>query len=179
MEEYVTSLVINVPGEYISLGLVLQSALEQASRGKGKERHASAGEAYENQIICEVTRRLGSGYPLGQAVKKIYEAQRLGGEKGRAELLGAINYIAAAAIVMQKVQEEGRGEEDDGPRIESHWPDFVEKKKAEGCEELVQDAPRTREELLDRIVDCNPSVFKPRTPTGEELAEMAEENAHG
>ena len=51
--------------------------------------------------------------------------------------------------------------------------------KAEGVEELVQDAPRTREELLDRIVDCNPSVFKPRTPTGEELAEMAEEEAHG
>ena len=51
--------------------------------------------------------------------------------------------------------------------------------KAEGCEELVQkDAPQTREELMQRIVDCNPSVY-PRTPTGEELAEMAEEEPHG
>ena len=51
--------------------------------------------------------------------------------------------------------------------------------KAEGCEELVQkDAPQTREELMQRIVDCNPSIY-PRKPTGEELAEMAEEEPHG
>lgn len=100
-----TSLVINVPGEYISLGLVMQSALEQASKGKGKERHASEGEAYEDQIICEVARRVGLGYPLGQAVKKIYESQRIGGERGVAELLGALNYIAAAVIVMREGME--------------------------------------------------------------------------
>jgi len=48
--------------------------------------------------------------------------------------------------------------------------------KAEGCEALVeQDAPQTPDELCQRIVDCNPATFKPRTPTGEELAEMAEE----
>lgn len=52
-------------------------------------------------------------------------------------------------------------------------------KRAEGVEELVQDAPRTKEELVERIRDCNPSLYKPRTPTGEELAEIAEENAHG
>lgn len=52
--------------------------------------------------------------------------------------------------------------------------------KAEGCEELVEkDAPQTKEELCQRIVDCNPSVY-PRKPTGEELAEMAEEGEkHG
>lgn len=50
--------------------------------------------------------------------------------------------------------------------------------KAEGCEALVEhDAPQTKEELMQRIVDCNPSVY-PRKPTGEELAEMAEEEAH-
>ena len=52
-------------------------------------------------------------------------------------------------------------------------------KRAEGVEELVQDAPKTKEELVERIRDCNPSLYKPRTPTGEELAEMAEEDAHG
>jgi hypothetical protein len=80
----------------------MQSALEQASKGKGRERHASEGEAYEDQIICEVARRVGLGYPLGQAVKKIYESQRLGGDAGVQELLGALNYIAAAVIVMRE-----------------------------------------------------------------------------
>ena len=302
-----TSLVINVPGEYVSLGLVLQDALEQASKGKGKKRHASEGEAYENQIICEVTRRLGPGYPLGQAVKKIYESQRISGEKGRAELLGAINYIAAAVIVDREMDEHDRAlfakecarAEVENPRFKpgdrvqvrmptangDRWDDAVcvsvlpegtgirvdyrehkgiafgwpfvrhapkaegveepkfkagdkvqarsiwtgkwedavclhpidggfavktkdcEKKgfffhdlrpapKAEGVEELVRDddvadeckgcflslekdAPQAKEELFHRIVDCNPATFKPRTPTGEELAEMAEENPHG
>ena len=85
---------------YESLKNVLDLAFEQASQGKGKERHAEADEPFERQIICEVTRRAGLGYPLGQAVKKVYESQRLGGERGIAELLGAINYLAAAVIVM-------------------------------------------------------------------------------
>ena len=54
--------------------------------------------------------------------------------------------------------------------------------KAEGCEALVEhDAPQTPQELYQHIVDCNPATFgRPRTPTGEELAEMAEEEEkHG
>lgn len=93
--------------KYASLRMVLDDAFSQAAVGKGRERHAN-GEAFEDQIICEVTRRLGSGYPLGQAVKKIYESQRLGGERGVAELLGCINYVAAAIIVMR----ESNGERD-------------------------------------------------------------------
>lgn len=71
--------------------------------------------------------------------------------------------------------------------------------RAEGCEDLVFDearmresmpgivpqdgpsdfdAPQTKEALFRHIVDCNPSIYKPRTPTGEELADMAEEDAH-
>ena len=232
MEEYVTSLVINVPGEYISLGLVLQSALEQASKGKGKERHASAGEAYEDQIICEVARRVGLGYPLGQAVKKIYEAQRLGGEKGIAELLGAINYTAAAVIVAKEMDEHDRAlfakecaraevanprfmpgdrvqvrmptangdrwddavcvsvlPEGAGIRVDYRehkgiafgWPFVRHAPKAEGVEGLVVspfDAPQTREELYSKILESNPAVFgRAHKPTGEELAEMAEEES--
>ena len=42
------------------------------------------------------------------------------------------------------------------------------------------DAPQTKEELYDRIVANNPAVFGcAHKPTGEELAEMAEENPHG
>lgn len=154
-----TNLVINVPGEYISLGLVMQSALDQASNGKGRERHASEGEAYEDQIICEVARRVGLGYPLGQAVKKIYESQRIGGDAGVQELLGALNYVAAAVIVMREGVEPAP--------------------KAEGCEALVEkDAPQTPQELYDRILSCNPAIYgRARKPTGEELAEMAEEDA--
>ena len=184
-----TSLVINVPGEYISLGLVLQSALEQASKGKGKERHASEGEAYEDQIICEVARRVGLGYPLGQAVKKIYEAQRLGGDRGKAELLGAINYLAAAVIVMKEAggAETAREVAEFSAKLDEtmdrHNAKVVAdllKTKAEGVEELVQkDAPMATQELYQRIVDANPATFKPRKPTGEELAEKAEENPHG
>lgn len=75
-------------------------------------------------------------------------------------------------------------------------PFRYDKPEAEGCEDLVQDsavpeeyegcmmmleadAPQTREELLERIVDCNPATYgRARKPTGEELAEMAEEDAH-
>ena len=54
-------------------------------------------------------------------------------------------------------------------------------KCAEGCEELVQkDAPQTPAELCRHIVDCNPATYgHPHKPTGEELAEMAQEDAHG
>ena len=75
--------------------------------------------------------------------------------------------------------------------------------KAEGCEELVQkdlhedcegclyktyadshaeehDAPQTPGETCQRIVDSNPATYgQPRKPTGEELAEMAEEEKRG
>lgn len=219
-----TNLVINVPGEYVSLGLVMQSALEQASKGKGRERHASEGEAYEDQIICEVARRVGLGYPLGQAVKKVYEAQRLGGERGVAELLGALNYIAAAVIVMKEEAGSSPAPQDGDElvmlwkhkrpegkfAVKSYADEFFKAEgncfqngnsstKAEGCEELVQDepsevervfgtlkkrpapeydAPQTPQELYQHIVDCNPATYgRPRKPTGEELAEMAEEDA--
>lgn len=91
--------------DYASLIDVLRDALDQASNGKGKERHAVAGEPFEDQQICEISRRLKGGVaggPLFQAVKKIYESQRLGGEAGVRELLGAINYIGAAIIVMRE-----------------------------------------------------------------------------
>lgn len=90
-----------VPDEYLSLRNVLVDAIKQASEGKGKERHASEGEAFENQPICEIARRLGGG-DLFQAVKKIYESVRLPGEAGVRELLGSIVYIAAEIIVRRE-----------------------------------------------------------------------------
>ena len=92
---------------YTSLQQVPHEALLQASEGKGKERHAEDGEHFECQPICEIARRVGGGYQLGQAVKKIYESQRLLGEMGTAELLGAINYLAAAIIVRREWSGQG------------------------------------------------------------------------
>ena len=90
------------PTGYSSLAIILDEAFQQAKSGKGHERHASEGESFEAQPICEMARRLGHSGPLYQAVKKIYESQRLEGERGVRELLGAINYIAAAIIVRRE-----------------------------------------------------------------------------
>ena len=90
-----------VPDGYRSLASVLAAAIEQAASGKGKERHARAGEPFEQQKICEITRRVGFGFPLGQAIKKAEEAPRLG-DRASDELLGAINYLAAAVLVMRE-----------------------------------------------------------------------------
>ena len=53
---------------------------------------------------------------------------------------------------------------------------MFKKAETEGYEELVQ---KDAQELYQHIVDCNPAVFKTHKPTGEELAEMAREDANG
>lgn len=98
--------------EYEKLRRIFQAAIDQAAHGKGKERHAENGEHFEDQQICEITRRVGIGFPLGQAIKKAIESCRLPGARGEAELLGAMNYLAAAAIV--------RGESDLDGGIEAY-----------------------------------------------------------
>lgn len=90
---------IDIPEGYESLGLALGEAVAQASRGKGADRHAEKGEPFSDQLIMSIPRRLGPGgecFCLGQALKKICESRRLAPAPARAELLGAINYIAAA-----------------------------------------------------------------------------------
>lgn len=89
--------------KYAALKKVLNLAFAQASEGKGKERHAS-GEKFEEQPICQIQRGLGSAdFALGQAIKKCYETHKLKHNPAKiAELLGAINYIAAAVIILQE-----------------------------------------------------------------------------
>ena len=89
-------------GPYTSLRRGLDLAFQQAASGKGQERHAKAGEPFERQKICEIARRVGLAFPIGQAVKKSEESLRVGGEWGIRENLGAINYLAAAVIVMEE-----------------------------------------------------------------------------
>lgn len=91
--------------DYTALRTVLDAAFEQAATGKGKERHAS-DKAFERQPIMEIARMVGPGYQLGQAMKKSQEAfgmiQRGNSTAARAELLGAINYLAAAYLLTQE-----------------------------------------------------------------------------
>lgn len=98
---------INTASDYAALRSVLDLAYEQSSSGKGKNRHAN-GKPFLSQPIMEIGRMVGIGYQLGQAMKK---AQEAGGMASRgnvaaaqAELLGAINYLAAAHIQLGETE---------------------------------------------------------------------------
>lgn len=96
-------------GDYDRLRDVLNDALAQASEGKGKERHATDNK-FEDQLIVTIQKMLME-HPLGgqafQVIKKTIEAGRLFNMKGpvsaQAELLGAINYLAAMYITIEEV----------------------------------------------------------------------------
>ncbi len=91
-------------GDYEALRCVLDEAVVQAAEGKGRERHASEGERFEDQQIVQIPVWLGSNQgDIFQAVKKALESTRLPHEAARRELLGAINYLAAAVIVLDKI----------------------------------------------------------------------------
>lgn len=84
------------PG-YETLHGVFIKAIVRAAIEKGKERHAD-GNTFDKQPICEICRKVGIGFALGQAMKKIPEALVV---QEKVELLDAINYLAAAYIVWE------------------------------------------------------------------------------
>lgn len=82
---------------YSVLCRILAEAHEQAARGKGHERHATDAP-WEGQPICgELWLQRHPGFAIGQARKKALEAMRLPHDAAKAECLGAIVYLAAAA----------------------------------------------------------------------------------
>jgi len=87
------------PAGYDDLWQVLHEAMMQSATGKGLERHGEVGVPFVNQPICTITRDVGLGFPLGQALKKVRESKRLSWPASLRELLGAIVYTAAAVIV--------------------------------------------------------------------------------
>jgi len=101
---------VKVPVEdpaYAKLRHVLGEAYDQAAVGKGRARHVKhETQAFEHQPICSLQRIYGSGYAFGQVGKKMEESMRMDTKAAVAELYGAINYIAAAIIVL----EEGTGD---------------------------------------------------------------------
>lgn len=95
-------LIATVDDKYQSLQRVLDDARKQAASGKGHERHASE-QSFEDQPIMWIEEHFQS-FDLGQAVKKMHESQRLNKDAAKQELLGAINYIAARILFLEKTQ---------------------------------------------------------------------------
>lgn len=93
--------------QYAGLQRALAAAYNQAAAGKGKERHAN-GKDFDRQPIMEIGRMVGPGYQLGQAMKKAQESTgmlyRGEPERAQAELLGAINYLAAAWLLIEETK---------------------------------------------------------------------------
>lgn len=96
-------LVLKTAKDYESLNDVLNRAYNQASEGKGKERHAGS-LPFEKQPMQTISQLVGSPDGLAyQAIKKIQESQRFPQTDRRVnELLGAINYIAGLIIYLEK-----------------------------------------------------------------------------
>ena len=93
---------LSVKQGYEPLYEVLRRALDQAQSGKGHERHAT-DKPFLHQPILTIGRMVGTGYQLGQAMKKAQESTRLPTkERQVAELLGAINYLAAAILMIEE-----------------------------------------------------------------------------
>lgn len=92
---------VHVKAGYHKLFDVLREALEQAQDGKGAERHGN-GLSFTDQPALTITRTVGLGFPLGQAMKKIQECQRMDTDAAKRELLGAINYLAAAILFIDE-----------------------------------------------------------------------------
>jgi len=88
---------------YASLSNVLRRAYDQASSGKGQERHGQ-DLPFAKQPMQLIQDLCGEGFALGQAMKKMQESQRLPHDAAIRELLGAINYIAGAIIHKEKLQ---------------------------------------------------------------------------
>lgn len=90
------------PG-YESLAAILDEALAQAQSGKGSDRHA-CGEPFHDQQIVQLGEWMGRSthFAIGQAAKKAIESTRLDDTAAEFELLGAINYLAAAVLVIRR-----------------------------------------------------------------------------
>jgi len=98
-----TSQPSNTDEQYAPLRRVLSLALEQASSGKGAERHGQ-GKPFDRQPMMEISRMIGG--PAGcfyQAMKKTQEASRMEPDAAKREILGAINYLAGAYLLLDEV----------------------------------------------------------------------------
>ena len=92
---------MNIEKGYEPLARVLQMALDQSQKGKGRQRHAT-DKPFMEQPIMNIGRMVGTGYNTGQAMKKAQESSRMEPARAIAELLGAINYLASAVLLTEE-----------------------------------------------------------------------------
>jgi len=95
---------MNVKG-YEQLAAVLHAAYDQASKGKGAERHADS-KPFHEQPMQTGSDLLGTDAGLAfQAIKKIREGSTFSEfDRFEREMLGAINYIAGMVIWRRRHQ---------------------------------------------------------------------------
>jgi len=93
-------------GDYASLRRVLGEACDQASKGKGRERHAQ-DLPFEQQPMQKLLDLYGFGFGAGQIGKKVQEAARLPRAKAEQELLGAIVYAAGLILWLRSSDQGG------------------------------------------------------------------------
>lgn len=110
--ENTDTIIRNYDVRYTSLASVLREAYDQAASGKGQQRHNPRSTFFDQQPILEIGRMVGLGFHAGQAMKKAQEAatrfqrnpqSREERERAVAELLGAINYLAAGIILIREL----------------------------------------------------------------------------
>lgn len=87
---------------YAKLDEMLNRAYDQAAIGKGSERHGGDGVPFHEQPMFSIMDLVGAGFATGQAMKKAQEAMRLSPDRAVHELLGAINFLAGAAIYIER-----------------------------------------------------------------------------
>lgn len=75
----------------------LDTAYHQLTKGKGDQRHGN-GSGMHVYKVMKTLGQLGLGFPLGQAVKKVLEADKRDAPVAVHELLGAVNYVAFAYL---------------------------------------------------------------------------------
>src|SRR5699024_5730590 len=86
---------------YHDLARVLAAAFQQASRGKGAERHGN-GRAFREQRMFTITEGMGTEAGLiFQANKKSQESMAMEKDAAVRELAGAIVYLAGAMLCRQ------------------------------------------------------------------------------
>jgi hypothetical protein len=102
---------------YAPLKRVLMTAYNHAAVGKGRERHGNGGD-FTSQDIMAIARVHGIGFQTGQAEKKVRESHGMMAREdfrsARSELLGAINYLAAAYLLIEEKERDLKL--DDGSR---------------------------------------------------------------
>jgi hypothetical protein len=99
---------MDTPLGYEAMAAVYNEAMVQAAFGKGSERHGVADVPVEQQQSALISRWVGLGYPIGQAVKKALETSKMltlgtwDNTRAEHELLGSINYLALAVVELRR-----------------------------------------------------------------------------